>query len=322
MDTGGAGSDPQLEPRLVGVSAFPPPRLEHSPAPPDPLLPAAPPKPPVPLGTPRVSTGGGAGTTWYRSDQQRYRSVHRRANPWYRRLARGVVGLALLAILAGALYFGAQELQDYLGRDQLPAPGQDAAAFSSTSFLVRSSAPAPELDGTFTIDTDSSAFEFVGSADGPQAGLQVVSPDGSRLYTRTDLGEWRSADAGDPRVAAVSGALPYLLGVRDADDVLENRLRKEGLVTLDDQIGEGTGADRLQRYEMSLDTVDYATAYPLQWDAYRSGVVPAMTEGDAVPLTMWIDDDHVVVRLRDANWTWERLAYSDVPFEPLDPAGR
>jgi hypothetical protein len=307
---------------LVGVSAFPPPRVESSEQPPVPQLPSAPPKAPVPLGVAPASPAAAARSAWYRSDQQRYRSVHRRANPWYRRLARGIVGLALLAILAGGLYFGARALQDYLGRDQLPSPGQDAAPFGSTSFLVKSSPPAPALDGTFTIDTASSAFEFVGSPGGPQAGLDVVSPDGSRLYLRTDLGEWRSTDAGDARVTPVTEALPYLLGVRDADDVLENRLRKEGLVTLDDETSEGTGSDELERYEMSLDTLDYATAYPLQWDTYRSEVVPAMAEGHAVPLTMWIDDDNVVVRLRDANWSWERLAYSDAPFAPVDPTGR
>jgi hypothetical protein len=322
MSDGGADRGPEPEPQLVGVSAFPPPHSESMEQPPTPRLPSAPPKPPVPLGSPPVSPGAAAKSAWYRSDQQRYRSVHRRANPWYRRLARGTVGLALLAILGAGLYFGVRALQDHLGRDQLPSPGQGAAEFASTSFLVKSTAPAPAVDGTFTIDTATSAFEFVGSPGGPQAGFDVVSPDGSRLYVRTDLGEWRTADAGDARVAAVTGALPYLLGVGDADDVLENRLRKEGLVTLDDQTSEGTGSDELERYEMTLDTLDYSAAYPLQWDAYRSDVVPAMAEGAAVPLTMWIDDDNVVVRLRDANWSWERLAYSDVPFAPVDPAGR
>jgi hypothetical protein len=46
-------------------------------------------------------------------------------------------------------------------------------------------------------------------------------------------------------------------------------------------------------------------------------------QGDAVPVTMWVDDDHVVVRLSDdeTHWAWERLTYSNEGFKPLDPGG-
>ena len=74
MNSGGAGSDPELDPQLVGVSALPPPLAERAPTAPPPLLPSAPPKPPVPLGVGPVGRGGSS-SAWYRSDQQRYRSA-------------------------------------------------------------------------------------------------------------------------------------------------------------------------------------------------------------------------------------------------------
>ena len=267
------------------------------------------------------AAGAGA-KTWYRTDQQRYRSVYRRANPWYRRVARTLIGLSIIAVVGAGVYFGGHAVQDYIERDRLPPPGQEPATFASTSFLVMSSAPAPELNGTFTIDTSSGAFEFVGGAGGPQEGVQVVSPDGTRLYVRGAGGGWRTAALGESNVDAVVRAVPYLVAVDDADDVLENRLR-QGYVELVDETTEGVGDDAIERYEMTLDTQAYSDDYPLQWQTYQQSVVPGMVAGDAVPLMMWIDDDDVIVRLRDdaSNWSWDRLAYSSEPFAPVDPAG-
>ena len=263
------------------------------------------------------------GSTWYRTDQQRYKSVYRRANPWYRRVARAVLGLGIVAVLAGLLYLGAQQAQDYLDRDKVPKPGQDTPQIASTSFLVTSTAPAPELVGTITLDTASRGFEFVGGGKGPQSGLRIVSPDGSRVYLSRDGGSgWREPAEGDADVAAITRAMPYLLGVDDADDVLENRLRK-GYVDLIDETTEGAGPDAIERYEMALDTTNYSGDYPLQWQSYEETVIPGIGEAHAVPVTMWIDDDNVVVRLSDdqSHWAWERLTYSDARFVPIDPAG-
>ena len=104
--------------------------------------------------------------------------------------------------------------------------------------------------------------------------------------------------------------------------MLENRLRK-GYVDLIDETTEGVDPDARQRYEMALDTDDYSADYPLQWQDFEETVIPGVAEADAVPLTMWIDDEHVVVGLRDdqTHWAWERLAYSDQRFVPIDPAG-
>ena len=90
--------------------------------------------------------------TWYRSDEDRAKSVYRRANPWYRRLARGIIGLGFLSAAAVGLYFGARAVQDYLERDRLPASGADVPDIRATSFLISSTAPAPSVDGTLTID--------------------------------------------------------------------------------------------------------------------------------------------------------------------------
>jgi hypothetical protein len=286
-----------------------------------PSLPNVEARPPVPMASHTPVVGA---STWYRNDQQRYKSVYRRANPWYRRVGRAVVGLAMIAVLAGLLYVGAQQMQDYLNRDKLPKPGQDAPQFASTSFLVTSSAPAPELNGTITFDTASRAFEFVGGGgeNGPQAGLEVVSPDGTRVYVRRNGGGWSVPADGDDDVAAIMRAAPYLLGVNDPDDVLEKQLRKN-FIELIDETTEGVKPYARERYEMEVDTGNYSADYPLQWSDFEERVIPGIAQSSAVPITMWTDDDHVVVRLRDdqTHWAWERLTYTDERFVPIDPAG-
>jgi hypothetical protein len=320
VDEQAAPSFPAPDPSLVAVSS-----AQHTTAP-APLLPNVEARAPAPMVSHTPMVGA---STWYRTDQQRYKSVYRRANPWYRRLARAVVGLAIIAALAGLLYVGAQQVQDYVNRDKLPKPGQNAPQFASTSFLVTSTAPAPELDGTITFDTASHAFEFVGTSTPgiggsvrPQSGLEVVSPDGTRVYIRQDGGGWRVPPDGDADVAAIMRSVPYLLGVRDADDVLEDQLRKH-FIELKDEATEGAKPDALERYEMALDTRDYSSDYPLQWGDFQERVIPGVAASGAVPVTMWTDDDHVVVRLRDeeTHWAWQRLAYSNEAFAPLDPAG-
>ena len=143
-------------------------------------------------------------STWYRSDQQRYKSVYRRANPWYRRVARAVVGLAMIAVLAGLLYLGAQQVQDYLDRDKLPKPGQDAPEFASTSFLVTSSAPAPELNGTITFDTRLARVRVRRRlATGRRPGSRSSAPTARASYVRQDGGGWQVPADGDADVAAI-----------------------------------------------------------------------------------------------------------------------
>jgi hypothetical protein len=74
---------------------------------------------------------------------------------------------------------------------------------------------------------------------------------------------------------------------------------------------------------MAIDTDNYSSDYPLQWQDFEDRVIPGAVQGDAVPVTMWIDGDHVVVGLQDdeTHWAWERLAYSDERFTPIDPGG-
>ena len=106
LDAPAAPSFPAPDPSLVAVSSVPPSddELARTPAP-APLLPNVEARAPVPMMSHTPVVGA---STWYRTDQQRYKSVYRRANPWYRRLARAVFGSAMIAVLAGFLYFGAQ----------------------------------------------------------------------------------------------------------------------------------------------------------------------------------------------------------------------
>ena len=285
----------------------------------EPVLPASEARAPLPMVDPVTQPRPGA-ATWYRTDEERARSVYRRANPWYRRLARGVIGLAFLGLAAVGVYAGALAVQDYLERDQLPSQGAEVPEIRATSLLVTSAAPAPAVDGTLTLDAATGAFEFVGRATGPQSGLQVVSPDGTTVYLRRGAAPWRAVAAADVDAEAVRTAVTYLVDDDSADDILTNRLRR-GFVELLAQVDEGTGDDRLTRYEMTLDTEQFARDFPLQWQEFRSGAVPGSTADAAVPVTIWLDQDDVLMRVRDeqTNWVWERLTYSDQPFQPADP---
>ena len=286
----------------------------------EPILPASEARAPLPMVDTVVQPRPGA-ATWYRSDEERARSVYRRANPWYRRLARGVIGLAFLGVGVIGVYAGARAIQQYFERDRLPAQGAEVPAIRATSFILTSTAPAPELDGTLTLDADTTAFEFVGRATGAQSGLQVVSPDGVTVYLRVGTGAWRAAAATDADAEAVRTAVAYLADDDSADDILTNRLRR-GFVDLLAEVDEGTGDDRLTRYEMTFDTDRFARDFPLQWQEYRTDAVPGATPGGAVPVTIWLDRNDVLMRVHDeqANWAWERLTYSDQLFRPIDPA--
>ena len=259
--------------------------------------------------------------TWYRSDEERAKSVYRRANPWYRRLARGVVGLAFLGVAVVGAYAGARAIQNYLERDQLPAQGAEVPDIRATSFVVSSAAPAPAVDGTLTLDTSTRAFEFVGRATGPQSGLQVVSPDGAAVYVRRGAAPWRAATDGDSEAEAVRTVVAYLADDDSADDILTNRLRR-GFVDLLTEVDEGSGDDELRRYEMTFDTERFARDFPLQWQEYRSDAVPGVEPTADGRVTIWLDRDDVLTRVEDeqSNWMWERLTYSDQPFQPVDPA--
>ena len=258
--------------------------------------------------------------TWYRSDQARTRSVRRRANPWYRRLGRGLVALVVVTAVGFGLYLGARAIQDYLDRDQLPAAGADVPTIRATSFQVRSSSPAPGVDGTLTIDTATQAFEFVGRNGGAQSGVQAVSTGGSEVYIRPFGAEWRLADASDGLATDLKTAVRYLADSDTADAILTNRLRR-GYVDLQDQASEGLGENEITRYELEINTEAFATDYPLQWQEFQSDAIPGVSTTQALPVIIWIDDENVLVRVRDeqTNWSWERLTYSDTPFTPEDP---
>ena len=248
--------------------------------------------------------------------------MYRRANPWYRRLGRGLLALVIVAALGVGVVLGVTTLSAYLERDKLPSPGAEPVAFRQTSFLISSSAPSPELDGTLTIDIGTRAYQFVGGVAGAQADTEVVSPDGSRVYVRVGGGDWRAAGPADAVVADLNTVIPHLVGVVDSDDVLVPNLRKGGFVDLVDQSELGPDDNAVDRYEMAIDTARFSAEYPLQWQDYIARVVPSMVVAPSVPVTMSIDSSEVVVGIDDqlSHWTWQRLNYLPSPFAPLDPA--
>jgi hypothetical protein len=271
---------------------------------------------------PRGSAGSARAQRTYRSEQARSKAVYRRANPWWRRVLRALIGVALLAAAGVVVYFGVGLVQDFLGRDRLPTAGADVPDIGSASFQITSASPSPTIDGTLSIDFGTSAFEFVGNGapGSPQAGVQVVSPDGVTTYIRTTGSEWRPATPDDDIVGALQSAIPFLRNVDGPDAVLENRLR-QGSVELVDQVNEGVDDDQLRRYELEIDTSNYSDNWPLQWSSYQAEVVPAIATADVVPIVMTLDADNVVVRMSapQSNWAWERLTYSEFGISIADP---
>jgi hypothetical protein len=281
--------------------------------------PALPPRPPS-AGTSPFATAQPTGTTatpaWYRSDVERSRSVYRLANPWWRRSLRAAVALCLLAIAGVGLYAGARALQRYLDRDRLPDAGVEIPEYRSTVFQLRSTPPGPDLSGTLTLDVGTGAFEFIGRPAGGQAGVRASSVDGTAVHVSRDGGA-PVAETGTTLVRDLRSAIAHLAAVDTADDVLTQTIR-DGYAELVDRTTEGDDDTALTRYQLTLDTGALAQTHPLEWELFRQEVIPAADGADALAVTIWLDGDGVLVRLRDdtTGWTWERLTYSPEPFAP------
>lgn len=259
--------------------------------------------------------------TWYRTDQDRNKSVHRLANPWWRRIARGAIGLSFLALAGVGLYFGARVVQDYLDRDQLPSIGADVPTVRATTFEVRSTTPAPVLDGTLTLDAETGAFEYTGRGTGTQAGVQVVSPDGTTVYVRRGPTTWQVPASDDKVPADVVKAVGYLRNDDSADDILTSQLRR-GYVDLVEQTELGEGDDQIDVYEVRLDTANFEADFPLQWQEFQDQAIPGVEAVRGLIVVMSVDGDNVLVGVDDGttNWSWQRLSYTDQAFQPIDPA--
>ena len=262
----------------------------------------------------------GAGQV-YRTDRDRNRSVRKLANPWYRRLARGLVGMAFIAAAAVGLYLGAQLVRDLLERDTLPAEGAEVPTIRSTTIEIRSTTPAPVLDGTLTLDNVTGSFEFVGRGTGAQAGSQVVSPDGSAVYVRRDAGVWQTAPAGDQLVADVRRAVAYLADDDTADDILTPTLRKD-YTELMERVEVGEGDTAVVRYELRLDTAALEENDPAEFVEFVDEAIPGVDSIRGLTVTIVIDADEVLVGVDDenTNWTWQRISYSDQAFVAPNPA--
>lgn len=259
--------------------------------------------------------------SWYRTDQDRNRSVNQLANPWYRRVSRGLIGMAFLVAAAVGLYFGAQLVRDILDRDQLPAEAAEVPTVRSTTIEIRSTTPAPVLDGTLILDTVTGSYEFVGRGTGPQASMQVVSPDGATVYVRRDAGAWQIAPAGDQLVADVRTAVDYLRDDENVDVILTRDIRRN-YVDLIEQTEIGEGDDELVRYAVRIDTVAYEENFPLEYADFEQEAIPGVPSVRGLLVTITVDEEDVLVQVdvANTNWAWQRLSYSDQAFVPIDPS--
>jgi len=236
-------------------------------------------------------------------------------------MARGVIVMALVVIAGVGLFYGPRMVQDYLDRDDLPAQGADVPEIRATSSQIRSAPPAPLLDGTMTLDTETKAFEFTGRETGAQAGIEVVSTDGSTVLIRRPAGDWETAGAADQVAADAQRAAAYLSNDDGADAILTDDLRR-GFVDVVDRVEIGEGDDALRRYELRLDTESFRDAYPSEYRNFEDQAIPGVDAVRGLFVNITIDDENVLVAVDDTgtNWSWQRLAYSDQPFAPLDPA--
>jgi len=212
---------------------------------------------------------------------------------------------------AARLYFSAPELTD---------PG-DSPTIRETSFEIRSTAPAPVVDGTLTLDAATGAFEFVGRGTGQQANTQVVSPDGERVFVRRDGLPWQAPEPGDVEVNDVLRAVSYLVDDDSADAILTRQLRRR-YVDLLDRIEIGSGEDELRRYEMEFDTAAFRDNFPIEYQSFEERAIPGVVAERDLAVSITLDRDDVLVAVDDAgtNWSWQRLNYSDQPFTPIDPS--
>ncbi len=258
-------------------------------------------------------------TARYRSDDARKRSVHRRANPWHRQIARLVIGAVITAIVGGGLYLGAREFEQWWNRDRLPALGVETPDIRTANFVINSESPAPDLDGRLTIDTTTGAFEFVGREGGSDEGWHAISPDGRRIVLRQGTEPWREAVDDDPIADEIRIVTSYLRKADGVDTLLPARVRQH--VELVQQSTDVTTSGEWTRYDLLVNTEAFSRQNVIEWTEFRRDAVPGAAELAALPMTIWVDDDGVLVRLVDdtSGWRWERLAYLSEPFAPDDP---
>jgi hypothetical protein len=252
----------------------------------------------------------------YRSEHERETIVRRRADPWWRRILRGVVLLVILGTLAVAGYFAIDAAIDYVNRDRLPSPGVDSADVESASYRVQLDASG--LAGDVTVDHASGAYRFVGAEGTDLAGIEVVGNGTGQQAVRRAGGEWQPGWS-DPRAGALAELTVYL-AVIDTDDVLTTTWRDGyvGIVDREQDVAVA-GVEDTTMYRMEFETARYATEHPFQWNEWVATVAPLPEAPGTTLLTVWVDDDGVIRRLESAagGIQWERVAYSGdtVPIE-------
>jgi hypothetical protein len=255
----------------------------------------------------------------FRSEQDRSRSVRRRADPLHRRVGRFLAVTGILVMLAVGAYAGVRALDDWMQRDRLPELGAELPPIRATTFDVASEAPAPDLDGTLTLDAQTGAFEFVGRDGGRHSGIHVVSSDGSRVVLRRDGGAWRTAGEADTVANDAATAAAYLAKSDGVETILPGLFRRH--VELVQQTTERTADSELERYDLLLDTEAMSRENLLEWTEFQRDAIPGVEPTRALPITIWVDADDVVVRLAagTTGWRWVRLAHLAEPFVPVDP---
>ena len=271
-----------------------------------------------PGAAPSTEAPRSAGPRTYRPESEREALVHRRANPWWRRILRLVVLAVILGGLLTGGYFAVDALADYLDRDKLPAPGVDSAEVRSATYHVWSGPDVGGLVGDITVDHGSTTFRFQGAAEADLAGIEIVGDPAGHLALRRDGGTWELGWA-DARAERLVSLVTYL-GVVDTDDVLTTTWR-DGYVSIDNR-EKGVpiaGVDETTMYSIVFDAARYAADHPFQWNEWVATVLPLPAAVDDTFVTVWVDGDGVIRGFDNAaaELRWERVTYSadTVPIE-------
>lgn len=252
-----------------------------------------------------------SGVRAYRAESEREALVHRTADPWWRRILRFFILLAILAAVSIGGYFAVDALSDYIGRDRLPPPGVDSAEVRSATYHVQYGPPVGGLVGDITVDHGGGAYRFQGAAGTDLAGIEIVGDGAGRLALRRDGGPWELGWS-DPRAESLVGLATYL-DVVDTDDILTTTWR-DGYVSLDDREKDVpvAGVDATTMYAMLFDAARYEADHPFQWNEWVATVLPVPTAVDDTAVTVWVDEDGVIRAFEStaAELRWERVAYS------------
>lgn len=268
-----------------------------------------------------------------RSNEERIKRIKRKADPWYRRVIRIGIQLGLLVAIIGGVAFVVRAVVESETKIELPPPGGGDGVIRSTTITLTlgpptDSAPGvppsgPGVAGTVIVDPATGAFEFSGSADGPQRGLDIAGRLGIATFVRSTStgGEWRVVIPGgvdDASASAVERSVRAVADAASVDEILTDTVRGRYVTLLAAETIDDERLGRSERFDLEIDTERFADEFPLRWHAFETGAVPGAPATSALPVSVRLSDDRILLEVvaDSVGWSWRRLSWSADPFVP------